>query len=80
MLCALCSGPVKLKEYKNSDGVEHLGSALGQTPSIPYRPFPGPPPESDNAPPLRILPIGQCMHGQGSAAQTTPTSLAQTWA
>jgi len=51
-------GPVKLKEYTNSDGVEHLGSALGGTSTIPYRPFPGPPPESDNAPPLRILPIG----------------------
>ena len=46
-------GPVKLREYKNSDGVEHLGQALLKR---THAPFPGPPP--DQGPPLRVLPIG----------------------
>lgn len=43
----------KIKQYKASDGKEHLGSALDVRPN---RPFPGPPP--DEGPPLRVLPIG----------------------
>jgi hypothetical protein len=43
----------KLRQYKASDGKEHLGSALE---SRANRPFPGPPP--DEGPPLRVLPIG----------------------
>ncbi|KAG1653453.1 hypothetical protein FOA52_009118 [Chlamydomonas sp. UWO 241] len=46
-------GGFKLREYKVSDGEEHLGTALS-TPS--RNTFPGPPPESGE--PLRILPIG----------------------
>ena len=44
---------MKLREYKASDGKEHLGSSLSP---VTTRPFPGPPP--DSGPPLRILPIG----------------------
>ncbi len=46
-------GGFKPREYKVSDGQEHLGSALNQ---MKTRPFPGPPPDSGS--PLRILPIG----------------------
>ncbi len=42
-----------MREYKTSDGEEHLGSSLE---TIAKRPFPGPPPSSGE--PLRILPIG----------------------
>ncbi len=42
-----------LREYKQSDGQEHLGSSQMD---VPNRPFPGPPP--DLGPPLRVLPIG----------------------
>jgi hypothetical protein len=59
-----------LKEYRASDGAQHLGSALGRTGSrgrsagsspqqssqVQRRSFPGPPP--DEGPPLRVLPIG----------------------
>ncbi len=54
LLCRVaCAGPGMLRQYKASDGVKHLGSALE---SQVTRPFPGPPP--DTGPPLRILPIG----------------------
>ncbi|GFR48814.1 hypothetical protein Agub_g10766 [Astrephomene gubernaculifera] len=47
---------MKLREYRTSDGREHLGSALAQR---RFKPFPGPPAgQEDNAPPLRVLPIG----------------------
>ena len=39
--------------FIQSDGKEHLGSALERQPN---RPFPGPP--SGEGPPLRILPVG----------------------
>lgn len=39
--------------FIQSDGKEHLGSALERQPN---RPFPGPPP--GEGPPLRILPVG----------------------
>ena len=44
----------KLKEYKVSDGQQHLGSAMGD--QFTKRKFPGPPP--DSGAPLRVLPIG----------------------
>lgn len=43
----------KPREYKVSDGTEHLGSALSE---LAKRSFPGPPP--DSGAPLRVLPIG----------------------
>lgn len=43
----------KLREYKVSDGEEHLGTALKY---LSQRAFPGPPPDSGE--PLRVLPIG----------------------
>ena len=39
--------------FIQSDGKEHLGSALDRQPN---RPFPGPP--SGEGPPIRILPVG----------------------
>ena len=42
------------KEYKASDGMAHLGSAIAQRKN---KPFPGPPPGKMGLP-LRILPIG----------------------
>jgi L-ascorbate metabolism protein UlaG (beta-lactamase superfamily) len=48
-------GPKGPRLRTQSDGVDHLGSAMG-TPSAKKRQFPGPPP--GQGPPLRILPIG----------------------